>query len=45
MPDEDERTLLSHVADDRPLVVLRSFTKMFAIPGLRLGFVAGPRPL
>jgi len=45
LPDAEKQTVLVQVSDSRPLVVLRSFTKMFAIPGLRLGFAAGPRPL
>ncbi|MBF7013218.1 pyridoxal phosphate-dependent class II aminotransferase [Novosphingobium resinovorum] len=32
-----------HVADDRRLIVLRSFGKFFGLAGLRLGFVIAPR--
>ena len=33
------------IADDRPLVVFRSFGKFFGLAGLRLGFALGPRPI
>ena len=33
------------IADDRQLVVFRSFGKFFGLAGLRLGFVLGPRPI
>ncbi|MCE7795474.1 aminotransferase class I/II-fold pyridoxal phosphate-dependent enzyme [Sphingobium sufflavum] len=31
------------VADDRPLLIFRSFGKFFGLAGVRLGFVLGPR--
>ena len=34
----EENTVLGYVADDPELLVIRSFTKTFAMPGLRLGF-------
>ncbi|MBB5686505.1 aminotransferase class I/II-fold pyridoxal phosphate-dependent enzyme [Sphingobium boeckii] len=34
-----------HVAEDRPLMVLRSFGKFFGLAGLRLGFAIGPRAM
>lgn len=33
-----EHTLLGHVADSPNLLVLRSFTKTYAMPGVRLGY-------
>lgn len=36
------RSVLRHVRKSETLLVLRSFTKFFAIPGLRLGYAAGP---
>lgn len=39
--DYQQRTLLA-LATPRNVVVLCSLTKLFAIPGLRLGFLAGP---
>lgn len=36
--DEDDLTLISWVKDMKTVVVIRSATKMYAIPGLRFGF-------
>ena len=33
------------VRDGLPVLVVQSFTKLHAIPGLRVGYVAGPAPL
>ena len=38
-------SMASDIADDRKLVVFRSFGKFFGLAGLRLGFVLGPRPV
>ena len=38
-------SLAGHIADDRRLLLFRSFGKFFGLPGLRLGFLLGPRPL
>ncbi|GAC1465609.1 MAG: threonine-phosphate decarboxylase CobD [Isosphaeraceae bacterium] len=43
LPDEAERTVVSAVEDRENLVVMRSMTKIYAIPGLRIGYaVASP---
>jgi len=36
-------SVLNDVAKSQKLIVIRSFTKFFAIPGLRIGYVVGPR--
>ncbi|MEJ7933756.1 aminotransferase class I/II-fold pyridoxal phosphate-dependent enzyme [Sphingobium sp. AN558] len=35
-------SLAAHVADDRKLLIFRSFGKYFGLAGLRLGFIIGP---
>jgi threonine-phosphate decarboxylase len=43
LPDEAERTVVPAVVDRENLVVMRSMTKIYAIPGLRIGYaVASP---
>lgn len=37
----EERSLLRDVAEHSRLIVLRSFTKFYALPGLRIGYLAG----
>ena len=39
LPDEAERTVVPAVVDRDNLIVMRSMTKIYAIPGLRVGYV------
>lgn len=46
LPDEAERTVVPSVIGRNDLIVLRSMTKIYAIPGLRIGYaVASPDTL
>lgn len=45
VPDEAQRSLCRKAACTDRLVVVRSLTKMYALPGLRLGFVVGTSSL
>jgi len=36
-------SVLNDVAKSQSLIVIRSFTKFYAMPGLRIGYVVGPR--
>lgn len=45
LPDEADRTLVGAVASRDNLIVLRSMTKIFAFPGLRIGYAVGPHDL
>ncbi len=40
---DDPRSVCSLIGSNPKLLVLRSLTKIFAIPGLRLGYLLGPR--
>lgn len=43
LPDEAERTVVPAVVDRENLIVMRSMTKIYAIPGLRIGYaIASP---
>jgi len=43
LPQEDQLTMISAAASGAPVSVVRSLTKMYAIPGVRLGYmVASP---
>ena len=39
------RSVIKDVERSHDLIVLRSFTKFFAIPGIRIGYLAGPKEL
>ncbi|MFA7595661.1 MAG: aminotransferase class I/II-fold pyridoxal phosphate-dependent enzyme [Novosphingobium sp.] len=38
-------SMAPYIADDRRMIVFRSFGKFFGLAGLRLGFLLGPRPV
>jgi threonine-phosphate decarboxylase len=41
LPDETERTVVGDAAELDNLIVLRSMTKIYAFPGLRVGYAVG----
>lgn len=45
LPDEERHTLIHRAKRDRGIAVLRSFTKFFAIPGLRIGYLVAHKEL
>ena len=45
LPDEAERTLVNEAAARDNLIVLRSMTKIFAFPGLRVGYAVASAEL
>lgn len=40
----EDRSLLAHVRSCSRVIVIRSFTKFYALPGLRIGYLAGSIP-
>lgn len=45
LPDEKKHTFIREAIKNRKIIVLRSFTKFFALPGLRLGYVVAHRQI
>lgn len=41
VPEEDRFTLIREAPESRDLLVIRSMTKFYAVPGIRLGFIVG----
>ncbi|MFA5393987.1 MAG: threonine-phosphate decarboxylase [Candidatus Ratteibacteria bacterium] len=39
LPDEKKRTLIYEAVKNEKIIVLRTFTKFFALPGLRIGYL------
>ena len=39
LPDEKRHTLIWKAQKDKKIIVLRTFTKFFALPGLRIGYI------
>lgn len=45
LPGEENYSFIHNALTDRRLLVLRSFTKFFALPGLRIGFLAAHKDI
>jgi len=45
LPDQKNDTLIWKAAKSRKIVVLRSFTKFFAMPGLRIGYLVAHKAI
>ncbi|OGW75194.1 MAG: hypothetical protein A2Z72_03945, partial [Omnitrophica bacterium RBG_13_46_9] len=45
LPDDKRQTLIRNVRKDRRIIVLRTFTKFFALPGLRIGYAVAHKDI
>jgi threonine-phosphate decarboxylase len=45
LPDERRHTFIWKAIEDKRIIVLRSFTKFFALPGLRVGYLVAHKEL
>jgi threonine-phosphate decarboxylase len=45
LPDEKRHTLIRRTQTDKRIIVLRTFTKFFALPGLRIGYLVAHRDI
>jgi len=45
LPDEKSHTFIWKAVKDKRIIVLRSFTKFFALPGLRIGYLVAHKDL
>jgi threonine-phosphate decarboxylase len=39
LPDEERHTLIRRAQKDKKIIVIRTFTKFYALPGLRIGYL------
>ncbi|GAX89369.1 threonine-phosphate decarboxylase CobD [Effusibacillus lacus] len=40
LPDDEKRSLIPHIDSHHKLIVIRSLTKFYSIPGIRIGYLA-----
>lgn len=45
LPDEENHTLIWKAQKDKKIIVLRTFTKFFALPGLRIGYLVAHKEI
>lgn len=45
LPDEKRHTLIRKAQRDKRIIVLRTFTKFFALPGLRIGYIVAEKDI
>lgn len=45
LPDEEKYTLIRKAVNSKRIIVIRTFTKFFALPGLRIGYLAAHKDI
>ncbi|MCL5674628.1 MAG: pyridoxal phosphate-dependent class II aminotransferase [Candidatus Omnitrophica bacterium] len=45
LPDFSRRTFIRYAVKDKRIIIIRSFTKFFAMPGLRIGYIIADKDI